>query len=94
MFSVMNMKRNWSGKLSERFDLPNEALSDMPLTRICGRQSVGIENHHGIVEYTEQCVRVSVRRGTIAILGERLSIARMTRRCVEIRGAIRTVELE
>lgn len=90
----MNMKRNISGKLSERLDLPNEALTDTPLTRVCGRQSVSIENHHGIVEYTEQCVRVSVRRGTVAILGERLSIARMTRRCVEIRGAIRAVELE
>lgn len=80
--------------VSQRLDLPAEALSDVPLTEVHGRTMARVENHCGIVEYTPELVRIAVRRGGVSIRGSALTIARMTRRCVEVRGMIFAVELE
>lgn len=87
------MKREHKS-VSERLDLPAEALSAVPLTELHGRTMVRVENHCGIVEYTPELVCVAVRRGSIRVRGSVLVIARMTRRCVEVRGTIFAVELE
>lgn len=80
--------------LSERLKLPQETISDAPLTQIRARRSVCIENHRGIVEYSESEVKIAVRRGMVTVHGSGLTIARMTRRVLEICGSIRALELE
>ena len=87
------MKRDHKS-VSERLNLPAESLSDVPLTELHGKHLACVENHCGIVEYTPELVRIAVRRGCIGIHGSSLTIARMTRRRVEIRGMIFSVELE
>lgn len=88
------MKRDFSDSVSERLALPQEMLSHAPLVQLHGKGSVCIENHRGILEYTDCLVRVAVRRGTVNVVGNRMEIARMTRRIVEIRGCIHRVEME
>lgn len=88
------MKRDFSDAVSEKLALPQETLTQAPLVQLHGKRSVCIENHRGILEYTDCLVRVAVRRGTIAVIGSRMEIARMTRRIVEIRGCIERVEME
>lgn len=78
----------------ERLGLPEEALGNVPLTELHGKALACVENHCGIVEYTPELVRVAVRRGAVSIHGSALTIARMTRRRVEVRGMILSVELE
>ncbi len=94
MVSVMKMKRRFTDAFSEGLDIPQELLSETPLAQLRGKRSVCIENHCGIAEYSDECVKVSVKRGIIAVHGEQLTIARLTRRRVEIRGRIRAVELQ
>ena len=78
----------------ERLNLPVEALANVPLTELHGKQLACVENHCGIVEYTPELVRIAVRRGTVSVHGSGLTIARMTRRRVEVRGMIFSVELD
>lgn len=73
--------------------MPEEALRNVPLVALHGRRLACVENHRGIAEYSDTLVRVSVGDGCVCIRGSGLHIARMTRRCVEIRGAIFSAEL-
>ncbi len=88
------MKRQIREKLGEKLAIPPEVMCSLPLTQLRGRRSVTIENHDGILVYTDTCVRVSVQDGAVNVQGSGLCIARMTRRSVEIRGTICTLTLE
>lgn len=74
--------------------IPQETIGETALVQLHGKRTVCIENHRGILEYTDSLVRVAVKRGSIGIVGDGMEIARMTRRLVEIRGRIQRVELE
>ena len=74
--------------------IPQETIGETALVQLHGKRTVCIENHRGILEYTDTLVRVAVKRGSIGIVGNGMEIARMTRRLVEIRGRIQRVELE
>lgn len=88
------MKKGLTNTVGEGLNLPQETFSGMALIQLRGKRSVSIENHFGIAEYTDELVRVTVRRGCVRILGRGLTISHMTRRHLEIRGTIRAVELE
>lgn len=81
---------NWA----ERFSLPPEALFDAPMVELRGKRSVVVENHRGVLEYTEERVRVAVRGGALCVLGSELSIAQMTRRRLELRGVVHGLQWE
>lgn len=81
---------NWA----ERFSLPPEALSDAPMVELRGKRSVVVENHRGVLEYTEERVRIAVRGGALCVLGSELSIAQMTRRRLELRGVVHGLQWE
>lgn len=88
------MKKEFAHKVGEKLSLPPEALGEIPLTQIRGNCSLSIENHRGILEYDEEVVKVSVKHGAVAVRGHRLKIVCMSSRIIEIRGCIRSVELE
>lgn len=88
------MKKDITNAVGEKFSIPTETLGEIPLILLRGKRSVSIENHRGITEYTDTVVQIEVKRGAVRVVGFGLSIVQMTRKCVEIRGTIRAVELE
>lgn len=90
----MILKNNFTDAVSEKISVPQETMAQVPLVQLHGKRSACIENHCGIIEYTDSLVRIAVKRGNVAVIGSRLEIARMTKRIVEIRGNIQRLELE
>lgn len=80
--------------VGEKFSLPPETLGEVPVVQLQGKRLVSIENHRGILEYTDEAVKVAVKRGCVLVRGSGLTIVRMTRNCVEISGNIFAAELE
>ena len=62
------------------------------LTSIGGR-SLLVENHRGILEFSDTCIRLASGCGTIEVRGKNLSINEMRRDALIIRGEIRQMEL-
>lgn len=58
-----------------------------------GSRSVLVENHTGILEFTDACVRLDTRRGPICVTGTGLSLRDVRRGALIVRGDIRRVEL-
>lgn len=83
-------KKSWK----DRLIFPPQPMGSKFIVEISGGESVMVEFHFGIREYTSELVRINVRQGSVRICGENLRISRMTGRTVEVRGRIRAVELE
>lgn len=91
---VNDLKQNFSEKISEKTAIPEELISDAALMQVRGKRSVCIENHRGVKVYEQEHIQIAVKRGCIHIYGLALTIARMTKKTVEIRGRLQRLELE
>lgn len=72
--------------------LPKDVLLGMPLITMTGQAEVCIENHRGIIEYTEVLIRIKTKIGQIKIIGKKLQIEYYTNDEMKITGRIASVE--
>ena len=80
--------------LSERLELPEDALpGSARLTVTAGRQAL-VENHKGILAYGEETIVLSTGKGKLSLFGDGLRLAAMNPSELLIRGTIRRVEWE
>lgn len=79
---------------SERLGLPPEILTALPVTEISGDSAVMIEQHRGILAYSEDEVCVGVNIGAITVCGKGLTIRVMNREKVVIYGKIEAIRME
>lgn len=91
---VMDLKRKLSEKISEKTAIPEEVLADAAVIQVRGKRSVSVENHKGVRVYEQEHIQIAVKRGCVHIYGLDLTIARMTRKTLEIRGKLDRLDLE
>ena len=72
--------------------LPEEVVLNLPLVTIVGSNELTVENHKGIIEYTEERLRVGTTAGVLLLCGKRLCIRQLTAERMQIRGAIDRIE--
>ena len=63
-----------------------------PILTLTGHYEVNIENYRGILEYTEQLIRINVRSGQIRITGKSLEINYYTTTDMKITGKVEKIE--
>lgn len=91
---VNDLKQRLTEKISEKTAIPEELLSGVAVMQVHGKRSVCIENHMGVQIYEQEHIQIAVKQGRIQIYGTALTIARMTKKIVEIRGRLQRLELE
>lgn len=94
MLSVMKMKQEFVHTIGEKLSIPTEAMSQLPCVCVRGKRSVSVEHHRGILEYSEQCVRIAVKRGAVCVFGRELTVRQMSERAIELCGKIERIEWE
>ena len=60
---------------------------------LVGGSRVLIENHTGILDFTEECVRLNAPGGAVSVRGAHLSHCEVRPNALIVRGCIRSVEL-
>lgn len=75
-------------------DVPAYALLDVPRIELTGSGQLLIERHHGVLEYSEECIRVAARDMTIRVTGMELQLRTMTQTEIAVTGLIASVELQ
>ena len=79
---------------AQRLELPEEALlGALKLTVTGGRQAL-VENHRGLLDYSEERILISAIKGKLAISGTGLSLAAMNKSELLVKGRIQSVEWE
>lgn len=84
---------NLMQRLSVSADLEDEPLPGLPLVEIAGDKRVLVENHCGVMEYSDTVVGVRVKFGKILVCGSKLRLSRMTRGQLIVSGCIECVRI-
>ena len=78
--------------MAEFAELPKDVVMGMPLLTVTGQTELGLENYRGILEYTDELVRIQTKNGQIKILGKQLQIEYYTNDEMKLRGHIDSIE--
>ncbi len=77
--------------ISDVFDLPKDIIMDISKVTMIGTSQVAIENHKGIIEYSEEQIRVNSGNGIIKVSGSNLNIKTILQEEIVIEGEINGV---
>ena len=87
---------DWRGLLEETahcFDLPADAAAGVPRITLTGRKRICVENHRGLLGWSENRAEINGGRVRICITGADLYLRVMKKDAVVITGEIHSVEL-
>ena len=80
--------------IAQKLDIPIEVMIDIPKIIITGNEEITIENHKGIVAFSENEIKVSSKKGIIKIQGNNFEIFYMGSNSLTINGEIRAISYE
>lgn len=67
------MAKKWGqlmrGWLSKQMDLPNDVMMDLPRITMIGQIHIYIENHRGLLTFTDNELRLLLKQGQLQIKG-------------------------
>lgn len=81
-------------RFAERAELETEPMPAQTIVEIAGDSRVLVENHEGVKAYSSEKILIGVKYGCICICGCRLTLIRMTKEQLVIRGKIDSVSLQ
>ena len=88
------VNKDWKNKLADASGLPKDVVLKAPIVTITGQMEVTVENYRGILEYTDQMVRIQTKIGRIKIIGKGLLIPYYTEDEMKITGYIIEIEYQ
>ena len=80
--------------IAEGLALPKDVILDLPRVSLCGDKEIYIENHKGILQYTEAVIRIKMHDGIMNVYGERLRMIQMERDRLVVNGDFLGVDYE
>jgi len=81
--------RTWIGRY---FDLPSDVMLDLPRITTIGSIHVYIENHTGLLHFSDSEVRIQYKLGQVKIVGKDLGVKMMLKEELLLEGEIKSVE--
>lgn len=79
-------------QVSELFEIPREIILNLPLVTVTGNREMSIENYKGVIEYTEEKIRINTSCGIMKIEGKNLFLKQITSEHILIIGIINKFE--
>ncbi len=86
--------RKVSEFVADMFRLPKDVIMDLPRISVCGDKEIYIENHKGVVEYTDSQIRIKMNDGVISISGDKLRIITLELQRMVVNGDFGRIEYE
>lgn len=78
-------------KLSSALELPKDIVLDVAKLTMVGNSQVSIENHKGIIEYSDEIIRVNTGCGILSISGANLNIKTILQEEITVTGEISAI---
>lgn len=85
------LQRQIQQQFANFLEIPKDIMMDLPKVVVIGNIQVFIENHKGIVEYSELGVRVRTKDGEIDIVGEGLILRNILPDEISVEGKIKSI---
>lgn len=81
-------KKNKKINFSEIFEVPKDVVLGEAIITLTGKREAIIENYKGIVEYTNEYIRIMTKNGVIEFKGSNFNITYLTNEEIKVTGAI------
>ncbi|MDD2480542.1 MAG: sporulation protein YqfC [Lutispora sp.] len=78
-------------KISDAFELPKDITLDIPKITILGADSATVENHKGVMSYSDNQIIINTGCGILIISGQNLAIKSIIQEEIIIIGKISNV---
>ncbi|MCD8181673.1 MAG: sporulation protein YqfC [Firmicutes bacterium] len=88
------MKKRISEAAADAWGVPKDVIMNIPRFTISGDKEIYIENHKGLLGYTDKEIRVLTGMGTVKIYGKNLCVDRIRLEDILISGKFDAVEYE
>lgn len=88
------MKKRISERAADAWGVPKDVIMNIPRLTISGDKEIYIENHKGILEYTDTEIRIFTAMGIVRVCGKNLIIDRIRLEDIVISGCFSRVEYE
>ena len=89
------MANDWSQQLKQlivkRMDLPEDVMMDLPRITMIGQIHIYIENHRGLLAFTDKEVRLMLKHGQLLIKGSSFVIKTILPEEILLEGKIEQV---
>ncbi len=73
-------------------DLPQDVVFDLPRVTMIGNMQLYVENHRGVLHFSETYLKLALTQGSMEIRGKQLSIRAILAEEVFIEGLIDEVK--
>lgn len=83
-----NSEKSIKKTFATMLELPTEILLNLPLITIIGNEQLSIENYKGVIEYTEEKIRLNTSCGILKVEGKKLFLKEITAESIEVTGKI------
>ena len=90
---MKNRMDNLKYNISEALELPKDVVLDLPKLVMIGDIQLNITNHRGIIEYTQETLRVNSNVGIIKVSGNNLELKTILSEEIIVAGHIEKVEI-
>lgn len=88
--------RRWTRKLTkwttDMLDLPQDVVFDLPRMTMIGNMQLYVENHRGVLHFSDTYLKLALPHGSVEIRGKELSIRAILTEEVFIEGQIEEVK--
>lgn len=94
IIGVDKMKKSIGASVADAWGVPGDVIMDLPRFVVSGDREIYIENHKGILGYTDHEIRISTSIGIMRVCGKNLVIDRIRLEDIHISGKFKRVEYE
>ena len=81
-------------KMAEMSEMPKDVVRGRPVRTMTGQTELHLENHRGIIEYTDLLVRIRMKNGQIRVKGKNLNVSYYTNDEMKVKGYIEAIEYQ
>ena len=85
-------KKSVSERITEILDLPKDIVLNLPRLVFTGNRELFIENYRGIVEYSDDVIRLNTSECMVKISGTELGIKNIATEEITLSGNIKKLE--
>ncbi|MFB1080625.1 YabP/YqfC family sporulation protein [Jeotgalibacillus sp. JSM ZJ347] len=88
------VKKHWLSRAADWLDLPEDLITDLPKIEWVACKTVKIENHKGLLRYSDSSISFHVKSGVVTITGEHMMISSLTSEYASLQGEIKDIQLK
>lgn len=91
--SMRRIKKKLHRLTATLLDMPEDVVFELPRMTLIGDRQLYIENHRGVIHFSEEVLRLSLSKGELEVTGDALIIRTIWTDEVFVEGVIRGIQL-